>query len=236
MVKTKTKAKRRAEPAARGGSSNLVRADAPRSERRFSPDGGAMSVVPILASSGGSLLLGAGVFGQWLRTIPHPYAVHMLVVGGVLLAVGLFLGTRARPPIRVGDAGVAVERSDDELERIGWNEVQAVRFSSGVLTFTGPSKLVTIDVTSYPGAAAMALREARARIPLRARGIDEKLESSDVGEVVPLEAFQAAGLRCKASDRLLSLERDARLCARCGEVYHKDEVPERCVSCDAELG
>jgi hypothetical protein len=236
MVKTKTKTKRRAELAARGGSSNLVRADAPRSERRFSPDGGAMSVVPILASSGGSLLLGAGVFGQWLRTIPHPYAVHMLIVGAVLLAVGLFLGTRSRPPIRVGDAGVAVERSDDQLERIGWNEVQAVRFSSGVLTFTGASKLVTIAVASQPGAAAMALREARARIPLRARGIDEKLESADAGELVVLEAFQAAGLRCKASDRLLTLERDARLCARCGEVYHKDEVPERCVSCDAELG
>jgi hypothetical protein len=129
-----------------------------------------------------------------------------------------------------------VERSDDQLERIGWNEVQAVRFSSGVLTFTGASKLVTIAVASQPGAAAMALREARARIPLRARGIDEKLESADAGELVVLEAFQAAGLRCKASDRLLTLERDARLCARCGEVYHKDEVPERCVSCDAELG
>jgi hypothetical protein len=236
MVKTKTKAKRRAEPAAKGGAANLVRADAPRNERRFSPDGGAMSVLPILASSGGSLLLGAGVFGQWLRTIPHPYALHMLIAGAVLLAVGLLMGMRTRPPIRVGDAGVAAERSDDQLERIGWNEIEVVRFSSGVLTFSGAGKLVTIDAASYPGAAALALREARARIPLRARGVDEKLESSDAGELVPLEPFQAAGLRCKASDRLLSLERDARLCVRCGEVYHKDEVPERCISCDADLG
>ena len=55
------------------------------------------------------------------------------------------------------------------------------------------------------------------------------------GEVIPLEAPQLAGTRCKASDELIAFEKDARLCGRCGEVYHKDHVPPHCLSCEAKL-
>lgn len=236
MPKPKLKAKRR-EPDTRSVqfTANVKTVDAPRRERRFAPDAGALSVLPIVASSAGALLLGAGVFGRFLRAIPHPYAVHMLVAGVVLLAGGLLLGARARPPVRVGDAGVAIERADDNVERLGWNEVDAVRLASGVLTFSGSAKIVPIELSTYPGAAALALKEARARIPHRVKDIEDELPAGDPGESIQLEPFQAAGLRCKASDRLLSLERDARLCAQCGDVYHKEAVPERCKTCDAEL-
>lgn len=237
MAKPKQKAKRRDPETTRAGkfTSNVKMVDAPRRERRFAPDAGALSVLPIVASSAGALLLGAGVFGRFLRAIPHPYSIHMLVVGIVLLVGGLLLGARARPPIRVGDAGVAIERGDDNIERLGWNEVDAVRFASGVLTFSGSSKLVPIDSSTQPGAAAYALEEARTRIPVRVKDIDEKLPGGDSGELVQLEPFQAAGLRCKASDTLLTLERDARLCGRCGEVYHRESVPEQCQSCGTDL-
>ncbi len=236
MAKPKLKAKRRdPETRAVNLSPNVKMVDAPRRERRFAPDAGAMSVLPIVASSAGALLLGAGVFGQFLRAISHPYSIHMLVVGTVLLLGGLLLGARARPPIRVGDAGVAIERAEDNIERLGWNEVDAVRLASGVLTFSGSAKIVPIDTATQPGAAALALREARARIPLRVKDIDEELPPGDPGEAVPLEPFQAAGLRCKSSDKLLSLERDARLCGQCGEVYHKDSLPDRCNSCGAQF-
>lgn len=237
MPKPKTKAKRRsAESQASARGQILKTVDAARSERRFAPDAGAMSVLPIVASSAGALLLGAGVFGQFLRAIPHPYALHMLGVGVVLLLVGLAMGARSRPAIRVGDAGVGVERSDEQIERLGWNEIDAIRLASGVLSFSGSAKLVTIDLAENPGAAALALAEARRRLPVRVKDIDENVNAKgDVGELIVLEPFQAAGLRCKATDRLLSMERDARVCGLCGEVYHKESVPDHCLSCDADL-
>ena len=33
-----------------------------------------------------------------------------------------------------------------------------------------------------------------------------------------------------------AFERDARLCPNCGEVYLKDQVPKKCLTCQAELG
>jgi hypothetical protein len=53
--------------------------------------------------------------------------------------------------------------------------------------------------------------------------------------VIDLEPPQVAGLRCKATDRPITFERDARLCGRCGEVYHKDGAPKRCLTCEAQL-
>jgi hypothetical protein len=53
--------------------------------------------------------------------------------------------------------------------------------------------------------------------------------------VVPLEPPQAAGQRCKASDKLIAFEKDARVCGRCGEVYHKEGVPSACLTCGAKL-
>ncbi len=87
-------------------------------------------------------------------------------------------------------------------------------------------------------AAARALAEARARIPERVQDIPEgKLPTPDdaAGEVLPLEPPQAAGQRCKATDKLIAFERDARFCGRCGELYHKDGVPKRCLTCSARL-
>jgi hypothetical protein len=55
------------------------------------------------------------------------------------------------------------------------------------------------------------------------------------GEVATLEPPQVAGLRCKATDKIIAFEADARLCGRCGEVYHKEGVPARCGTCDAAL-
>ena len=52
---------------------------------------------------------------------------------------------------------------------------------------------------------------------------------------VTLEPAQVAGQKCKASGKLIAFEKDARLCGRCGEIYHKDSVPKRCEVCDARL-
>ena len=64
-----------------------------------------------------------------------------------------------------------------------------------------------------------------ARPPTRVGGVDGRRA----------ERAQLAGARCKASDELIAFEKDARLCGRCGEVYHKSHVPDRCLTCDAAL-
>jgi primosomal protein N' len=46
---------------------------------------------------------------------------------------------------------------------------------------------------------------------------------------------QVAGRRCAKCDAVITFEVDARLCAQCGQVYHREHVPDRCVTCDAEL-
>ena len=56
------------------------------------------------------------------------------------------------------------------------------------------------------------------------------------GELVLLEGVQVAGRHCAASGKPISFERDARLCSNCAQVYLKDAVPKKCVTCEQDLG
>ncbi|EYF00971.1 Hypothetical protein CAP_8839 [Chondromyces apiculatus DSM 436] len=180
------------------------------------------------------------MFGQFLRegAAPHPYALYLLGAGAVLAVLVALFGQWGALPMRVGDAGVAVERSAGEVDRLGWCDVNAVQLTATALTFRSPGTVVSIPVRAQREAAARALAEARTRIPGKVTGIQEKAlpkPSEGAGRVLTLEPPQIAGLRCKASDKVITFERDARLCGRCGEVYHKDDVPRRCATCEAPL-
>jgi hypothetical protein len=199
----------------------------------------------VLGASIGSVLLGAGVYGQWLRTSvrtdvtePHPWAAYLIVSGAlVLIAVALF-GPRQVKPIRVGDAGVGIEREPGEIQRIGWNEVSRILTSVDALTIEAQGATISIPCKLHPQAAARVLHEARARIPGKIEDVEVKgLPALDdrAGEVIVLDPAQLAGARCKASDELIAFEKDARLCGRCGEIYHKAHVPEACLTCEAKL-
>ena len=61
------------------------------------------------------------------------------------------------------------------------------------------------------------------------------MKADGAGVESVLEPPQLAGLRCAATDRLISFEADARLCGRCGQAYHREGVPAHCKSCDAPL-
>ena len=217
----------------------------PRRERRYEPEGSAAAWVSMLGLSVGAVLLGAGVYGQWLRasfrpemTEPHKYAAFLILGGVFLLAAVLLFGPRSVRPIRVGDAGVAMEKDAGEIERIAWRDVTRVLFGGGVLTFQSPGAVLSIPVKLHPQAAARAVKEARARIPAVLAEVEtDGLPQLDpaAGDVVPLDPPQLAGARCKASDELIAFEKDARLCGQCGEVYHKDHVPALCLTCEAKL-
>jgi hypothetical protein len=241
-----TKRRLKATKGGAGGAGSMLRLRTdPRKERRYEPEANAAAWLSMLGMSIGAVLLGAGVYGQWLRASirpdtpePHKYAVYLLLGAAVLLAVVALFRPGAARPIRVGDAGLAVEKDAGELDRIEWRDVTRVLLGGGVLTFQSSGSVLAIPLKLHPQAAARAADEARARIPAMLAGVDlDGLPALDgsAGEVLPLDPPQLAGARCKASEELIAFEKDARLCGQCGEVYHKDHVPERCLTCEAKL-
>jgi hypothetical protein len=225
----------------------------PRMERRYEPKAAASAVISWLVLSLGTVLLGAGAYAQWLRDVvppmfgakmpaepfgPHPAAPWILLAGALaLIAIAVF-GPRTARPIRVGDGGVGLEIEANEIERVAWHDVTRVLLGGDVLTVESSGTNLSIPVKLHPQAAARVVAEAKKRIQSRVEGVDEaaleKLDDAE-GEVLPLDAPHVAGARCKATDRLIAFEKDARLCGRCGEVYYKESVPERCLTCEARL-
>jgi hypothetical protein len=212
---------------------HLRSAGHPRVERRFAAKASASAVASALATSIGGVCTGAGVVGQFI--VSYHYAPWLLGIGGVLAVIGFITG-KAPVTIRVGELGIGVEK-DAIIERMAWHEIDAIRFAADTLSFSGRGRVLSISLSSHPDAAALALSEARARIPARVVDVTEKLPapSPDAGEVVQLEPAQLAGLRCRASDRIIAVEKDGRFCERCGQTYHRESVPRNCLSCDARL-
>ena len=213
----------------------------PRKERRYEPKAGASAVVSVVAMSIGALLLGAGTYGQWLRAEalgPRKEAPWLLLAGAlVLIAVALF-GPRSATPLRVGDAGVGVERDGGDVERIEWRDIAHVVVAASGVTIESPGTTLAIPFKIHPQAAARIVREARLRIGKKldeGDGVTVPEIDREAGEVLPLEEPQIAGARCKATDKLITFEKDARLCGKCGEVYLKDHVPPECLTCEAKL-
>jgi hypothetical protein len=215
--------------------------DEPRKERRFEPKASGMAVVTTIAMSIGAVIVGAGTYGEWFRKAdlgPHPASPYLLGGGAlVLIAVALF-GQRLAKPARVGDAGIALEKEPGEIDRIEWRDVGKVYLDGGALTVTGPGTSITLSLAVHRAAAAQFFAEATRRLPARVEEIDGSALGAPIdgeGEVILLEAPQVAGQHCKASDKLIAFEKDARFCGRCGEVYHKESVPPRCETCEARL-
>jgi len=214
----------------------------PRTERRFEPKSSPGAIATVLAFSVAAVLVGAGTYGQWLRDEalgPHKYAPFLLIGGAVVLLAAALFGPRQALPIRVGDAGVAVEKGKNEIDRIAWYAVTRIALEPGALLVkAAEGTSIRVPLPSMSAAAGKILREARVRRAALVEDIaqgDLEKAADNQGEGVALEPAQVAGLKCKASGKLIAFERDARLCGRCGEVYHKDNVPKRCLTCEGRL-
>lgn len=236
------KRKRRGSGAAGQGGDGFLRSRTdPRSERRFEPKASVAHVLTWLGMSVAALLAGAGVYGQWFRGEEaggHPYAPYLLLFAVLLGGASALFGQWSMKPIRVGDAGVAIENAPGEIERIGWNDITRLLLTDAALTVQGSGTAIAIPLRTHLPAASRVLAEARSRVPAHLTEIKEgALPPPDdaAGEVRPLEPPQVAGLRCKVTDKLIAFEADARLCGRCGELYHKEGVPPRCATCEAPL-
>lgn len=207
-----------------------------RNERRFPPRASAADLAGVLGTSLGAVAVGAGMYAQFFWSPALPFAPWLLGAGALVAAGSFFLGGRP-VAIRVGDVGIGIEKSPDNIERMPWYEVDSIRYAANVLSFSGKGRVLSIAQGSHPEAVKLALVEARKRIPARLTDVAEIVEkpAPDAGEAVVLEPTQLAGLRCRASDRIISMEKDGCYCGRCGQAYHRAHVPEHCLACDASL-
>jgi hypothetical protein len=211
-----------------------------RKERRFSPEQTYSSGAAVGAGMLGALALGAGVWGQWISETPHGFAPFLFGGGAVVLGAALWFGDAGAVPIRLGDAGIALERGT-ELTRLAWCDLETVEVSGKLLIVKGKGASFSIPIAAQPKAAAWILAEGTRRVPdamnVKKSDLTGLPEPKDLdGEMVAVEGVQVAGRTCAATGKPIAFERDARLCPNCAQVYLKDAVPKQCVTCERDLG
>jgi hypothetical protein len=211
-----------------------------RKERRFLPEPTYASRASIGGGMLGALILGAGVYSQWLSDNPRAIAPYLFGVGALSLGAALWFGDAGALPVRVGDAGIALEKGT-ELVRLAWCDLERVASERGELVVQGKELSVRIPIAAQRSAVAWILSEGTKRVPAVMDVKRQTLEGlpepkDDDGELVVIDGLQIAGRLCAASSKPVAFERDARLCPVCGQVYLKDQVPAKCLTCQAPLG
>lgn len=210
-------------------------------ESRFVPRATSRSKLILTLFGLGAFLLGAGVYAQWLQETAPEFASWLLLGGAALTTVAAFLPDPDAAPLRVGPSGIAIERGGEQPERLAWCDIDKIAAEGSAIVAHGAGGLrIQAGLPHHAAAAAWIVAEGLDRIPKRvdvSPELREKLPSTKnaPGIVVSFDPVQVAGRRCKASRKLISFEDDARLCARCGEVYHRDHVGERCASCEGSM-
>jgi hypothetical protein len=211
-----------------------------RKERRVSPEQTYSSGAAVGAGMLGALALGAGVWGQWISENPHTFAPYLFGGGALVLGASLWFGDAGAVPVRLGDAGIALERGT-ELTRLAWCDLETVQVTGKQLSVKGKGASFSIPIAAHPKAVAWILAEGTRRVPdamnVKKSDLTGLPEPKDLdGELVAVEGVQVAGRLCAATGKPIAFERDARLCPNCAQVYLKDAVPKQCLTCERELG
>lgn len=217
-----------------------------RHERRFEPRPSASPAVVYVLGAVGAVAMGAGTWGEFGSLVrdpspePFKYAAYVLAAGAVLVGIAIWIGTSGEAPLRVGDGGLAVERSG--VRRMPWYAIERIGFGDGAVRVAGKdeagaSMTVVASLDSHPQAAAWIVKEARERVPT----VVEMPENAPLpepllgaGESLVIDPPQVVGKHCAASGTVIAYEPDARVCPRCERVYHKAHVPDAC-ACGASL-
>jgi hypothetical protein len=229
----KTKAARAAKPRA-------------RRERRFEPQASARPGLVYVLGAVGAAAMGAGAWEQFGPLLsdagPAPLKLgpYVLTLGAALAGAAIWMGTSGEPFLRVGDAGVAVEKGG--LRRMPWYAIERIEWRDEAVRVSGKDDAgvamnFAASLRGHPQAGAWIVKEARARVPAVVQVPEDSTlpeASADAGESLALDPPQVVGRHCAASGKVISYEPDARVCPRCERVYHKAHVPEAC-ECGASL-
>lgn len=211
-----------------------------RTERRYAAASIANWIVPT-AGALSALVMGAGTYAQLLRpaeATPIAAAPWLLAGGALGLAGAIWFGG-PRAAIRVGDAGLAIERGG-ALQRMPWYAITSVSVTGDALIAegkddTGANCTLRVSRTKDVNVAGRIAAEASARIPNVVNLGDENFGYDEqAGDIVNLEPLHLAGRRCTASATAIAFESDARLCPKCERVYHHAHLPAEC-ACGAAL-
>ena len=113
--------------------------------------------------------------------------------------------------------------------------------NSGKVDVKGKHASISFPAEAHPKALAWVLSEGSRRVPdvfvVKRTDVESLPEPKEFdGELVTVEELQVTGRHCRATEKPIAFERDARLCPNCGETYLKDHVPKKCLTCQAELG
>jgi hypothetical protein len=217
-----------------------------RREQRFLARPTVSPMIAFSMGALGALVMGAGTWEQFGSLVtdggPGPLkgAPYILVAGSVLVAIAIWIGTTGEAMLRVGDAGVGIEKS--AVRRIPWYAIERIEWRGEAVRVTGKdefgaSTTIVASAATQPQAAAWIVKEARERVPAV---VDVPLDatlpepSAGAGEAIVLEPRQVVGQHCAASGTVIAYEPDARVCPRCERVYHAAHVPETC-ACGAPL-
>jgi hypothetical protein len=217
-----------------------------RSERRFEPRARARPGLVHALGALGALAMGAGAWEQFgslfVTELPEAIKIapYVLTVGSILTGAAIWIGTTGDPALRVGDAGLAVEKGG--LSRMPWYAIESIEWRDETVRVAGRDEVgtpltIAASLVAHPTAAARIVKEARARVPLVVKVPEDATlpaASADAGQTLPLDPPQVVGRHCAASGKVISYEPDARVCPRCELVYHKAHVPETC-ACGASL-
>lgn len=236
----------RSSPSEAEGSSparRLRRLDETLAEWRYEPKASRGAIAAVVALSLGGVSLGMGVYAQWLRDEalePLSYGPYLLVAG-VALLIGYMVLSRDLPGVlRVGDLGVGVEGTGAKITRTPWYELSSISLADDTLRVESDSLALALPLREQGAAVRRIVAEASERIPKRVDVHEEDLERigeprSAEGEPQSVEPPQVTGQSCMSSDQPLTFEKDVRMCARCGALYHKTGVPKRCAGCGVKL-
>lgn len=209
-----------------------------RRERRFIPQTTMNPNVVYAIGGVGTLILGAGFWGQFgnafrkVEIEPLAQAPWILAAGAIILGVAIWLGTSSAAALRVGAAGVAIDRG--QSQRIPWWAVRSITGDADRIDVRGKAEsgddlTISFERRAVPGAIAWVLKEARSRIPDKVEvDVDAGSASKLVGEEVACPPLQLVGKKCQKSGKTIAYEPDARVCPRCEAVYHKSSVPKTC--------
>jgi hypothetical protein len=213
-----------------------------QTERRFSAEPTTRTNLQALVGGLGVAALGAGAYAAWMHDAPMAVTPYLLAASAAGIVAAWAMGSTQAIPLRVGDAGVAAERGKARPERIAWWEVEKVSSEGrGGVVVEGAGKRIVAAPGHHAVAAGFIVKEALERIPKRVSMDAERTAAlvgaadEGVGTLLPIEPAQVTGRRCKASNVIISFERDARTCRRCGEVYDRRHVPESCLTCEAPM-
>src|SRR6476646_9397 len=137
-------------------------------ERRFTAEPTSRSNYQALLGGVGAAALGAGAYAAWMHDVPMVASPYLFGCGVLGIIVSMVIGSTDGMPLRVGDAGVAIERGGAQPERIAWFEVDKVLLEGkDRIVVEGGSKRIVAAADHHAQAAGWIVKEALERIPKR---------------------------------------------------------------------